>query len=235
MEREFTLGLVIRNSWSASGPQIVALGRIGAHIAAHAIQVSENTTASSAQIFAERCAHPVPLPGDVQGQDLALLPARTRDIGEQPQHPPAGLGQQRRMVQRLEEFPPAGHPGAVVLGEEHPGGGGMLGLLTYVPSPGWEQCEVLTLHVTGQWHGVGTALIEAVEQLAAEHGCARLWLITTNDNVDALRFYQRRGFQLAAIHLHAVDESRSKLKPEIPVTGAYGIPVRDEIELEKRS
>jgi GNAT superfamily N-acetyltransferase len=54
----------------------------------------------------------------------------------------------------------------------------MLGILTYVPDPGWEQCEILTLHVTGQWHGVGTALIEAVEQLAAGHGCARLWLAT---------------------------------------------------------
>jgi GNAT superfamily N-acetyltransferase len=112
--------------------------------------------------------------------------------------------------------------------------GGMLGMLTYVPGPGWEQCEVLTLHVTGQWHGVGTALIKAVEQLAAGHRCARLWLITTNDNVDALRFYQRRGFELAAIHRHAVDDSRSRLKPEIPVAGAYGIPMRDEIELEKR-
>ena len=134
-------------------------------------------------------------------------------------------------VARLGELlEPLDHP--ALLAEA---GGGMLGLLTYVPGPGWEQCEVLTLHVTGQWHGVGTALIEAVEQLAAEHGCARLWLITTNDNVDALRFYQHRGFQLAAIHRHAVDESRGKLKPEIPVTGAYGIPVRDEIELEKRS
>ena len=135
-----------------------------------------------------------------------------------------------RVARRGELLEPLDHP--ALLAEA---GGGMLGLLTYVPGPGWEQCEVLTLHVTGQWHGVGTALIEAVEQLAAEHGCARLWLITTNDNVDALRFYQRRGFQLAAIHRHAVDESRGKLKPEIPVTGAYGIPVRDEIELEKRS
>ena len=90
------------------------------------------------------------------------------------------------------------------------------------------------MHVTGQWQRVGTALITAVEQLAAGHGCTRLWLITTNDNVDALRFYQRRGFQLAVIHRHAVDDSRSRLKPEIPVTGAYGIPRRDEIELEKR-
>jgi GNAT superfamily N-acetyltransferase len=112
--------------------------------------------------------------------------------------------------------------------------GMILGMLTYVPGPGWEQCEILTLHVTRQWQGVGTALLEAVEQLAAGHGCARLWLITTNDNVDALRFYQRRGFQLAAVHRHAADDSRGRLKPEIPAAGAYGIPIRDEIELEKR-
>ena len=110
----------------------------------------------------------------------------------------------------------------------------LLGMLTYVPQRGWKQCEVLTLHASEQWHGVGTALIEAVEQVAAQHGCARLWVITTNDNVDALRFYQRRGFQLVAVHRGAVDDSRRRLKPEITVTGAYGIPLRDEIELEKR-
>jgi nucleoside-diphosphate-sugar epimerase len=57
----------------------------------------------------------------------------------------------------------------------------------------WQQCEILTLHAGEQWHGAGTALIEAVGQLARRHGCGRLWVITTNDNVDALRFYQRRG------------------------------------------
>ena len=111
--------------------------------------------------------------------------------------------------------------------------GQLLGMLTYVPQQGWEQCEVLTLHVSEQWHGAGTALIEAVEQLAAQYGCARLWVITTNDNVDALRFYQRRGFCLVRVHPGAVDRSRASLKPEIPVVGAYGIPLRDEIELER--
>ena len=132
-------------------------------------------------------------------------------------------------VARLGELlEPLDHPALLAEAD-----GEILGMLTYVPDPGWEQCEVLTLHATEQWHGVGTALIEAVEHLAAGHGCARLWLITTNDNVDALRFYQRRGFQLAAVHRRAVDDSR-RLKPEIPVAGAYGIPMRDEIELEKR-
>jgi acetolactate synthase regulatory subunit len=50
--------------------------------------------------------------------------------------------------------------------------------------------------------------------------------------VDALRFYQRRGFRLAALHAGAVDDSRARLKPEIPVTGDHGIALRDELELE---
>ena len=125
---------------------------------------------------------------------------------------------------------PLEHPALLAEDED----GQLLGMLTYVPQQGWEQCEVLTLHASQQWHGAGTALIEAVEQLAARHGCARLWVITTNDNVDALRFYQRRGFCLVRVHRGAVDRSRASLKPEIPLVGAYGIPLRDEIELEKR-
>jgi hypothetical protein len=70
-------------------------------------------------------------------------------------------------------------------------------------------------------------------QLARRQGCARLWVITTNDNVDALRFYQRRGFCLVEVHRGAVDRSRVTLKPEIPAAGACGIPLRDEIELER--
>jgi ribosomal protein S18 acetylase RimI-like enzyme len=80
--------------------------------------------------------------------------------------------------------------------------------------------------------GVGTALLQLVEQ-AAQQGCGRLWLVTTNDNVDALRFYQRRGFRLAALRRGAVDDGRARLKPEIPTVGDYGIPLRDELELDK--
>ncbi len=113
-------------------------------------------------------------------------------------------------------------------------GGQLLGMLTYVPGHDWRQCEILTLHAGEQWHGAGTALIEAAGQLARRQGCSRLWVITTNDNVDSLRFYQRRGFCLVTVHRGAVDRSRASLKPEIPAVGAYGIPLRDEIELEKQ-
>jgi hypothetical protein len=35
------------------------------------------------------------------------------------------------------------------------------------------------------------------------------------------------------VHAGAVEQSRKRIKPEIPETGAYGIPLRDELELAK--
>lgn len=55
--------------------------------------------------------------------------------------------------------------------------------------------------------------------------------MTTNDNLDALRFYQRRGWRLVAVHPDPLEESR-RLKPSIPTVGLFGIPRRDELELE---
>ena len=92
-------------------------------------------------------------------------------------------------------------------------------------------CEILTLHTARQWSGLGSRLIADAAELAAAAGCRRLWLVTTNDNVDALRFYQRRGFRLADLRCGAVDDARRGLKPTIAQRGAYGIPIRDEIEL----
>jgi GNAT superfamily N-acetyltransferase len=104
------------------------------------------------------------------------------------------------------------------------------GLLTYVL--GVDECEVLTLHAVRPGHGAGSALLVAITPIARDAGCSRLWLVTTNDNVDALRFYQRRGFRLRALRPGAVDASRRDLKPEISTIGDHGIPLRDELELE---
>ncbi|HET6940487.1 MAG TPA: GNAT family N-acetyltransferase [Nocardioides sp.] len=107
----------------------------------------------------------------------------------------------------------------------------LVGLLTYVVDG--TDCEVLTLHADPPQTGVGTELIEAVAEVAAGCGCHRLWLITTNDNVGALRFYQRRGFRLVGLHPGAVDRSRRELKPQIPEVAENGIPIRDELDLER--
>jgi GNAT superfamily N-acetyltransferase len=96
-----------------------------------------------------------------------------------------------------------------------------------------DECELVTLDAFAERRGVGSALLEAVAALARERGCRRLWLITTNDNLEALRFYQRRGLRLVAVRRDAVAQAR-RLKPEIPPDGADGIPILDEIELELR-
>lgn len=134
-----------------------------------------------------------------------------------------------RVARRGELVRPIEFPALVAEDE----GGSILGLLSYAPAADGGECEVLTLHVTHQCQGVGTGLLAELERRAARHGWRRLWLVTTNDNVDALRFYLRRGFVLAALHVGAVDLSRAQLKPEIPLVGEYGIRIRDEIELEK--
>jgi ribosomal protein S18 acetylase RimI-like enzyme len=91
-------------------------------------------------------------------------------------------------------------------------------------------CEITLLQSVKQGIGIGTRLVSAVRNLAKDAGCSRLWLITTNDNLHAMGFYQKTGFTLAAVYPNALEESR-KFK-QISRIGMNGIPLRDEIELE---
>lgn len=117
-------------------------------------------------------------------------------------------------------------PGFIIVEHSEP-----VGLVTYhVAGKDW---EIVTLDSLRQGKGVGTALLEALREAAQEAGAVRLWLTTTNDNLDALRFFQRRGCALVAVHRRAVDQAR-RFKRTIPVVGAYSIPIRDELELEWR-
>ncbi len=103
------------------------------------------------------------------------------------------------------------------------------GLVTYHING--DACEVVSLNADVDGQGIGSALLEAVRKEAVSQGCTRIWLITTNDNTDAICFYQKRGYEIVAVHRHAIEQSR-KLKPSIPDIGLHGIPIRDEIELE---
>jgi len=94
-----------------------------------------------------------------------------------------------------------------------------------------DACELVSIAADPPRHGIGSLLMEAVLTAARGVGCTRVWLTTTNDNLEALRFYQRRGFHLEALRLGAVDRARQQLKPEIPEIGSYGIPMRDELDL----
>jgi GNAT superfamily N-acetyltransferase len=104
------------------------------------------------------------------------------------------------------------------------------GLLTYQLVG--NTLEIVTLNAIDRRAGIGTMLIEAAVGKARRFGCREIRLTTTNDNVDALRFYQRRGFRLAELRPGAVDQSR-QLKPQIPQVGDYGIPLHDEIDLTR--
>lgn len=124
--------------------------------------------------------------------------------------------------------------GAVVDSLAHPRvvveqDGNVVGVLTYIVDSA--KCEILTLHVARKRLGVGTTLVMEAAQRGTVAGCTRYEVTTTNDNIDALRFYQRRGFRLVETRCGAVDLARRTLKPDIPLVGDYGIPLRDEIEL----
>lgn len=108
--------------------------------------------------------------------------------------------------------------------------GERIGMVTYHRDD--DQCELVSIDALCQYIGVGTALLEAVENEARQCGCSMLWAITTNDNLDALRFFQRRGFVITDFRINGMEKIR-QLKPGIPRTGCYDIPVRDEIELSK--
>jgi ribosomal protein S18 acetylase RimI-like enzyme len=103
------------------------------------------------------------------------------------------------------------------------------GLLTYRIED--LDCEIVTIDSTIEGAGIGSALIEVVKKKAKANDCKRLWLITTNDNLSALGFYQKRAFRLIALYPNAIEASR-RLKPQISMEGANGIPIRDELELE---
>lgn len=105
----------------------------------------------------------------------------------------------------------------------------IVGLVTYIVEE--SICQIISINALTPGQGIGTKLIEAVIQKAKENNCTSLLVITTNDNIEALRFYQKKGFVLKAVHVNALEKSR-KIKPEIPFIGEHGIPLRDEIELE---
>jgi GNAT superfamily N-acetyltransferase len=104
------------------------------------------------------------------------------------------------------------------------------GLATYLIED--DDCELVTLDALTVGSGIGGALVEALADTARAAGCRRVHLATTNDNLPALRLYQRHGFVLAAVRLDGVAVTRQR-KPQIPATGHAGIPIRDELVLER--
>jgi N-acetylglutamate synthase-like GNAT family acetyltransferase len=109
--------------------------------------------------------------------------------------------------------------------------GRLAGLLTYAIDG--DAFEVVSIDAVVRSAGVGTVLLDAAAGHAERAGLRRLRLVTTNDNLDALRFYQRRGLRLVQVTPGGVDESR-RIKPGIPLVGDFGIEIHDELTLELR-
>jgi ribosomal protein S18 acetylase RimI-like enzyme len=154
---------------------------------------------------------------------LTIRPLEERDIAWAEGLLGAAFGG-RHQARLGELVDPLAHPGLVAELDGRPAG-----VVTYVQDG--DSVEISYLETVVQGAGVGTELVDAVEH---ETGASRLWLVTTNDNLDALRFYQRRRFRISEIRPGAVDEARRSLKPTIPDVGRFGIPIRDEIILERR-
>ena len=105
----------------------------------------------------------------------------------------------------------------------------IIGLITYRITG--KEMEILSLDSLQEGSGIGTGLLDTVVAKARETGMQKIMLITTNDNLSALRFYQKRGFDMSRLYCNALDQAR-KIKPEIPLIGKDGIPLKHEIELE---
>ncbi|MCZ8184463.1 MAG: GNAT family N-acetyltransferase [Beijerinckiaceae bacterium] len=110
------------------------------------------------------------------------------------------------------------------------GAGAMTGLVTFAVQGGL--AELVSLNTEVPQQGVGTNLMDAAEREARQLGATRMILATTNNNLGAFRFFQKRGYHLVALHRDAVAGIRRE-KPSIPMVDPDGLPIRDLIDLEK--
>ncbi|MCA0988389.1 GNAT family N-acetyltransferase [Alkalihalobacillus algicola] len=110
-------------------------------------------------------------------------------------------------------------------------GGEVEGIITYVFHD--DECEIISLDSFNEGMGIATRLLMEVEIAAFRKGLEKVTLLTTNDNLHALKFYQKRGYRITDVHSGAVDEARN-IKKEIPEKGYHDIPIHDELLLTKR-
>ncbi|MCT4661408.1 MAG: GNAT family N-acetyltransferase [Tissierellales bacterium] len=116
-------------------------------------------------------------------------------------------------------------PGFVVIENER-----ITGVVTYDVVD--KDCEIISLDSVIENRGLGSKLLDKVIEIAKIVGCERVWLMTTNDNTKAMRFYQKRGFDLVGFYKDAMVKAR-EIKPEIPKIGYDDIPIKHELEFEK--
>ncbi|MEB6226895.1 GNAT family N-acetyltransferase [Mammaliicoccus sciuri] len=106
----------------------------------------------------------------------------------------------------------------------------IIGVITYIIRN--DQIEITSLDSFRENVGIGSQLLKKLEEISEEKEITNISVITTNDNLNALKFYQKRGYSIAKVIPNAVEKAR-KQKPSIPQFAENGIPIRDEIVLEK--
>jgi N-acetylglutamate synthase-like GNAT family acetyltransferase len=158
--------------------------------------------------------------------DIVPITPATRDLATEYI---IGEWQTAQMMIRGEVVDCAAIDGFITLDESD---GSVIGLATYIFRG--NACEIVSLNSERPCSGLGTALVERVKIAAIAHGCEVLRLLTTNDNLNAIGFYQKRGFELVGVNLGAIDRERASFKPEIPLIGQNGIPLHHEIEFAMR-
>jgi ribosomal protein S18 acetylase RimI-like enzyme len=159
--------------------------------------------------------------------EVVLRPLATEDFALVEELLDAQVGGRRQA--RLGEVVDVLRAGGIIAVE----GGEIVGVATADLGEEVTELQVLAVVPRHQGRGLGGRLLEATVAQASARGSRLLWLVTTNDNLDALRLYQRHGFRLAELHPGAVDESRRELKPGLPETGQHGIPLHDELVLHR--
>ncbi|MFB5089586.1 GNAT family N-acetyltransferase [Psychrobacillus sp. PGGUH221] len=106
----------------------------------------------------------------------------------------------------------------------------IIGLVTYVIKD--DEIEVISLDSLQEGKGIGTSLMKKIENIAKQKKLQVVSLVTTNDNLNALKFYQKRGYRITTVIPNGVNKARN-LKPSIPLIGNEGIPLNDELILKK--
>ena len=155
---------------------------------------------------------------------MVMISVRCKEPGDQPWVDGVlrGMWGGRTVVVHGEAFDAGALPALIA--------GDCVGLATFALAPARRYAELVTLNALVARQGVGTALLDSLADRLKASGIGQIRLTMTNDNLDALRFYQRRGFHIAAVRPGAVDQAR-RIKPSIPMVGNYGIARHDEIEM----
>lgn len=106
--------------------------------------------------------------------------------------------------------------------------GKLAGLISLALDRGELAIVLLTVYPQYQGSGMGAALVEAAVGVAADKRLPFIKVATSNDDISALYFYQRRGFVFYDIEAGALVDHHGEV-----VSGFADIPVRDELRLRR--